>query len=245
MRKHLWAVCLVLGMVGAIAVAQEVFFQAGPGSVSYANMAQSGGSQPAELTVEQQRKLGLSDEQIQKIAEKRRDLEKERAKLETQVKTARDAAAAANAEVARLNGEVQSILTLRLTKVYESVMSEAQVKAWRQQRFADQARQWLQGYKNWMKLTDAQMDDIANLLVPVFEKYARMDDERAAARERLADLRRADKIDVAAIDKAEKDLAELSKPNVYQLRQEELMDKMRAGLMPDQLEKLDRIHRPK
>jgi len=203
----------------------------------------TGGQTANDLTIAEMRTLGLSEEQILKIAEKRRDLEKERAKLEEQLNAARDAAAAANAQVARLSLEVHELSGPAVEKIYKSVMTGEQFGAYERQRFLDQAKQWLRGHQGWLKLTDAQMEDIASLLVPVFEKYARMEGELADARERLADLRRADQLDLAAIDKAEKDLDELSKRNVFQLRQNELMERMRAGLMPDQLEKLDRIQR--
>jgi cysteinyl-tRNA synthetase len=198
---------------------------------------------PSELTIEQQRKLGLSEEQIQKIAELRRDLEKERAKLDAQLKAASEAAATANAEVARVSAELRNFSTTKIVKIYESVMDEKQRKAWERQRYLDQAKQWLTGYKQWLKLTDAQVDDISTLLIPVFEKFGKMEDETTAAKDRLSEFRRADKIDIAAIDKGEKEVEELTKRNVWQQRQDELMDKMKAGLMPDQLEKLGQIHR--
>jgi len=77
----------------------------------------------------------------------------------------------------------------------------------------------------------------------VFQKYTRMEQDMDAARDRLLELRKADKIDLAAIDKAEKEVAANSIQSVHKLRQEELMDKMRGGLMPDQLEKFDQVHR--
>jgi chromosome segregation ATPase len=243
----MWMGLLVLCGVGAAALGQEIVVHGGPGTTSYSYPYQGTwpGQPSTELTIEQQRKLGLSEEQIQKIAEKRRDIEKERAALDTQLRAAQQAAAAANAEVARLNQEVQTLLSVRLVKVYESLMNETQLNAWRQQRCLEQAKQWLASYKPWLKLSDAQVDDIAALLVPVFEKYSKMEDQKTAAREGLAELRRAEKPDVAAIEKAEKELAELSRQNVYQLRQDELFDKMRAGLLPDQLEKLDKMYRRK
>ena len=204
----------------------------------------SGYGQPTvELSIEQQRKLGLTDEQIQKIAEQRRDLEKERAKLEGQLKAASDGAAAANAEVARVNQEMRGLASAKLQKIYDSVLTDVQKKALATQRLADQGRNWLRGYQSWLKLTDAQMDDLSGLLAPVFEKYSKMETGLADARERLAEARRATKLDLAAIEKAEKEVAELSGRNVYQQRQDELMDKMRAGLLPDQLEKLGQVIR--
>jgi len=199
------------------------------------------GEQSEELTIEQQRKLGLNDEQIQKIAEKRRDLEKERAKLEKQLDAARGAAAAANAEVARLGKEIRSILTVKITKVYESVMSEAQLKEQRTQAYLEQAKQQLAMYRGWLKLTDAQIDDIAQMVVPVLEKYDKMGEELEDARQRLAELRRAEKLDIKAIDKAEKQLDELSKRTTWRRQTEEFREKMRAGLMPEQLERFERF----
>jgi len=199
--------------------------------------------QSVELTIEQQRKLGLSDAQIQKIAEARRELEKERAKIEDQLRAARAAAAAANAEVTRLNQESRTILTLRLRKVYESVMGEEQLKKWKEEQFLAEARQYLRGYTRWLKLTDAQVEDIAQLLLPIYEKYDKMGDDLETTREKLAQLRRADKLDLAAIEAAEKKVAQLSKTSVYRERYNELREAMRAGLMPDQLEKFDRYRR--
>jgi hypothetical protein len=178
------------------------------------------------------RKLGLSDEQIKQIAEKRREIEKEREKLEA-------ALAAHRAEMGRIGGELQSLRTVRLTKVYESVMSPEQFKKWQEQGYLAQARNYLQRYRNWLKLTDAQMQDIAHLLVPVYARHAKTDREIAEAAERLAGLRRADPIDVAAIEQAEKLSAELSKQRDYRARQDEYLEALRAGLMPDQLERLD------
>ena len=231
----------VLCLAASVAAAQEVFMRHAPGAVQYGPWGQTQG--PADLTIEQQRKLGLSDEQVQKIAEKRRDIEKERAALAAQLKVAEGAARAANEEVARLSREMTTVLTQKITKVYESLMDEAQLKAWKQQRFIEQAKQWLTGFKAHLKLTDAQVDDIANMLVPVYEKYGKMETEMEEAKERLAELRRADKIDIAAIDKAEKEVAQLSLQSIWKLRQDELMEKMRGGLMPDQLERFDQTYR--
>jgi len=201
------------------------------------------GQPSVELSVEQQKKLGLTPEQIQKIAELRRDLEKERAKLDADLKKAAEAVAAANAEIARLNGEVRELSTTKLQKIYDSVLTDAQKKALERNRLVDQAKQWLRGYQTWLKLTDAQVEDISALLVPVFDRYAKLESEQSDARERLSAVRRADALDIAAIEKAEKQLEELSRRNFYQARQDELMDKMRAGLLPDQLEKLGQVHR--
>ncbi len=201
------------------------------------------GQPSVELSIEQQRKLGLSEAQIQKIAELRRDLEKERVKLEDGLKTASDAVAAANAEMGRLNQAIRDLSTTRLQKVYDAVLTEAQRKALERNRVVDQAKQWLRGYQSWLKLSDGQVEDISSLLVPVFEKYGKMESEVGDARERLSDLRCAEKLDIAAIEKAEKEVETLSKRTYYQERQNELMDKMKAGLMPDQLEKLGQVHR--
>lgn len=245
MKTWVWALVLGVAVATSLSVAEEAW--RGPGH-SYLYPGYPGypgyGQPSAELTVEQQRKMGLSEEQIQKIAELRRELEKDRARIDAQLKAAQQAAAAANAEVSRLTQELYALTNTRLAKIYESVMTEAQLKAWRQQRYAEQAKQWLQSYKYWLKLSDAQVEDIAGLLVPVYEKYAKMEDQAAAARERLAELRRAEKPDIAAIEKAEREVAELSKTNVWPLRQNELMEKMRPGLLPDQIEKLDKIYRP-
>ncbi|HUT31904.1 MAG TPA: hypothetical protein VNE39_00360 [Planctomycetota bacterium] len=238
MRTWVWLAGLCVVLATGQAGAEERAWRA-PGSTHY----YPGYSQPGlDLSIEQQRKLGLSAEQIQKIAELRRDLEKERVGLDAQLKAAQQAAAAANAEVMRVNRDLQALTNAKLVRVYESVMSEAQLKSWTQQRYLDQAKQWLQSYKQWLKLSDAQVEDIAGLLAPVYEKYAKMEDQAAAARERLAELRRAEKPDVAAIEKAEKEVAELSRTNVWQLRQAECMEKMRPGLLPDQIEKLGKMH---
>ncbi len=201
------------------------------------------GQPSPELTIEQQRKLGLTEEQIQKIAELRRDLEKQRAKLEGDLKKAGEAVAAANAEMARVSQDIRDLSTGKLQKLYDAVLTDAQKKALERIHLVDQAKVWLRGYQSWLKLTDAQVDDISNLLVPVFEKYAKAEGEAAAARDRLRDLRCADKPDIAAIEKAEKEVAELTKANVGQQRHDELMDKMKAGLLPDQLEKIGQIRR--
>jgi hypothetical protein len=201
------------------------------------------GQPSVELSVEDQKKLGLTAEQIQKIAELRRDLEKERAKLDEGLKKAGDAVAAANAEMARINQEIRDLSTTKLQKVYDAVLTEAQRKALERNRLVDQAKQWLRSYQAWLKLSDAQMEDISALLVPVFEKYGKMESTVGDAREHLSELRRADAPDIAAIEKAEKDVEELAKHTYYQERQNELMDKMRAGLLPDQLEKLGQVQR--
>jgi len=236
-----WAAVAVLLLAGHLAVAQQV--QGRYGYRRYPQYGYSYGQQSVDLTIEEQRKLGLSDAQIKKIAELRRELEKERVKLDAQLKAARDAAAAANAEVSRLNQEIRALSTTRLRKIYDDVLTPEQRKALDRRRCLEQAKAWLRGYRSWLKLSDAQVEDIAGLIAPVFEKYERMGDEAAAARERLAELRRAEKLDVAAIEKAEKEVEELSRRNIYQARQDELMEKMRAGLMPDQLEKLNRMRR--
>ena len=237
--KKAGLVGLWLCLVGQLGSAQ-VAWQAQPGYSYPYGMTRPQG----ELSIEEQRKLGLSDEQILKIAEKRRELEKERAKLDEQLKAAQGAASAANAEVARINQSIRDLSAGKAVEaVYEAVMTPEQHAKYESQRYLDQAKQWLRGYQSWLKLTDAQVEDISGLLVPVFEKYEKMTDEAAAARETLDKLRVADKLDIAAIEKAEKEVEGLSRRQVYQERQNELMDKMRAGLMPDQIDKLDRIQR--
>jgi chromosome segregation ATPase len=234
MRTQVWLAALGLALAAGLAVAGET-----PGyPYYYPGYSQRG----QDLSIEELRKLGLTPEQIQKVAELRRDLEKERVRLDAQLKVAQQAAAAANAEVARLTQETQALTNSKLVKVYESVMNEAQLKAWNHQRFLEQAKQWLQSYKQYLKLTDAQVEDIAGLLVPVYEKYAKMEDQATAAREELSELRRAEKPDVAAIEKAEKAVAEVSKTSVWQARQTECMEKMRPGLLPDQIEKLGKMY---
>ena len=196
-----------------------------------------------DLTIAQMRDLGLSDEQIRQICERRRDLEKERDRLQNELEAARAAAAAANARAAEISRQLNSLVPSRIEEIYKSVMSDTQFKAYRRLRYLEQARNWLRGYRSWLKLTDTQVEDIANLLVPVFEKYEAMSGELEEARRHLAELRRAEKIDIRAIEEAEKRVAELSTRNIYQLRQQELLERMRPGLMPDQIEKLDRIRR--
>lgn len=242
MKACSWVVLILSCLVAGVALAQA---QAGavvveqpkqPGGAGWPSYYYYGRSQsPADFTIEELRKLGLSPEQIQKIVDLRRDIEKQRAVLEAQLQ-------AANAEVARLHQEIRNLTTTRLVKAIESVMTPEQVKAWQQQEATEQAKQWLQGYRYWLKLTDAQVTDISALLAPVFAKYAKLEQDAADARNRLAELRRADKVDLAALEAAEKQVAELSTINVWQKRQAELIEKMRPGLLPDQLEKLDKIH---
>ncbi len=231
--KKLMAACVVAVLLPGALLAGEAYR---PPYYGY--------TQPTlELTVEQQKKLGLTADQMQKIAELRRDLEKQRAKLDADMKKAAEAVAAANAEIVRIGQEIRDLSTTRLQKIYDTVLTEAQRKAMERQRLVEEAKTWLRGYQSWLKLTDAQVEDISALLVPVLEKYAKMQNEVADARERLSDLRRADKLDIAAIEKGEKEVEELAKRNVYQARQDELMDKMKAGLLPDQLEKLGQVFR--
>lgn len=244
--KRVWTIGAALAAMVVVAQAGEVQRITVPGGGGYAQPYGGYGQygkQSGELTIEEQRKLGLSEDQIRKIAELRRELEKEKAKLEEQLAAARAAAAASNAEVARLNGMVVTITTQRIRKVYESVMTPDQLKTWSKQEHLDQAKQYLRGYMRWLNLTEDQVADIAQLLVPVYEKYDRMQEEADAAKARLAELRTADKIDVAAIEEAEKQVAELSKVNVYTERYKELREAIRPGLMPDQLEKYERMGR--
>ena len=197
-----------------------------------------------ELTIAEMRKLGLTDDQILKICEKRRDLEKERERLQKEHEAARAAAAAANPRAAELSRQLNSLATSRIEEIYRAVMNDTQFKAYRRLRYLEEARNWLRGYRSWLKLTDTQVEDIANLLVPVFEKYEAMSGELDQARRQLAELRRAESIDIRAIEEAEKRVAELSQRNIWQLRQQELMERMRAGLTADQLDRLDRVRRP-
>jgi len=227
----MWA-GLAFGGEGAAPAQRPAVLYSSPGGT------RQGGLALRDLTIGQQRELGLSDEQIAKIAEKRRDIERERAAIEARLQTARDALQAASAEAARVQAELQELDTARLDEVFFSVMTKEQVKAFERKRFVGLATQWLQGYRQWLKLTDAQVEDIALLLVPVFEKYDKVEDEKAAARDRLAVLRKADPLDIAAIDQAEKKLEELTKDSVYVTRQNELMKALRSGLLPDQVEKL-------
>jgi len=243
MRRCVWLGVLVLCGVVAVAQAQQAGLVVNaPGAATYWSGANPGQG-AKDVTVERLRALRLSDEQIQKFQVLRRDVEKERVALEARVKAAQQAAAAANAETARLQGELQTLLTQRIVKVLDSLMNEDQRKAWHQQDFTEQAKQWLQGYKGWLKLTDAQVDDISGMLVPVFEKYSTMEGDLVAARKNLSDLHLADAPDVAAIDAAEKKVSELSTQGIAAKRQAELMDKMAAGLLPDQLERFDKTFR--
>jgi predicted DNA-binding protein (UPF0251 family) len=238
--KRLWTVGLVVVAVAASGGAAQQArrtYTYNPRGYRYSRQ------QTAELTIEEQRKLGLSDEQILKIAQQRREVEAEREKVEKQLEEARAAAAAANAQVAQLNAELRTLSITRLRRIYESVMTPEQLKSWKKQQNLDQARQFLRSYMRWLNLTDAQVEDIAQLLLPVYEKYDRLEDELEAAKERLAELRKAEKIDIEAIAEAEEQVAELSKTNLYQARYKELREAMRPGLMPDQLEKFDRYGR--
>ncbi len=235
MRVHAFVVVVVACLAAGVALAGEMIItNPGGGGGGGWQYYYGKGQTPGEVTIEQLRKLGLSAEQIQKIADARRDIEKQRVALDAQL-------AAANSEVARLQQEMRTLTTTKLTKAMESVMTPEQVKAWQQQEALDQAKQWLASYRYWLKLTDAQVDDLATLLAPVFVKYTKMEQDATDARTRLSELRRADKVDVAAVDVAEKQVAELSTMNVYQKRQTELMEKMRPGLLPDQIEKLDKM----
>ncbi|MFW6163789.1 MAG: hypothetical protein ACODAJ_13550 [Planctomycetota bacterium] len=229
-RTGMWAI-VVAGLVAAGAAAGQ----------TYRRPYSPGRRQPSdELTIEEQRELGLSEEQIRAIAEARREVEKEREALDEQLEAARAAARAANAEVARLTGEVRALTTDRLRKIYESVMTPEQRRTWEKQQYLEQARQYLRRYARSLELTDAQVEDIAQLLVPVYEKYDKKTRELEEAREHLADLRKADPLDIEAIEEAEKRVAELSQTNLYRERYRDLREAMRPGLMPDQLEKFGR-----
>jgi len=149
-----WAVGLaIVGALASAAVAQQggrVTYPVGGGYQGY----RYGQKPSAELTIEEQRKLGLSDEQIQKIAVARREVEVQREQIQKELDAARAAASAANAEVARLNGDLRTVLTVRIRKIYESVMTPDQLKAWKKQQFVDQAKQYLRSYMRWLKLTE-------------------------------------------------------------------------------------------
>jgi len=231
----LW-VAVLLAIAG-VGVGQGGKVTWNPGYSGYVTPGQS-----QELTVEEQRKLGLSDAQILKIAEKRRALEKQRVELEKQLEAARDTANTANAQVAKLSQSVRDLTGDGLEAIYKEIMTPEQREAYHRQKFLEEARNWLQRYR-WFQLTDAQVEDISNLLVPVFEKYSKMGDALKEERDELAELRIAEKLDIKAIEEAEKKVAELGKVNVWQQRDEELRDKMRAGLTPDQLDKLDKMYR--
>jgi len=234
MMRTWTAAAIALWVMATVAGAQEYRRQ------------QFGGYRPpdrqrtATLSIEEQRKLGLSDAQIQKIAEARSGLERERAKLEEQLEGAYEAVATANAAAAKLRSQVRDITSVRIRKVYESVMTPEQLAAWKKQGYVEQAKRYLRQYSRWLNLKDEQVEDIALLLVPVYKKYDKLDEDERAAREALAELRRAEKVDVAAIEAAEKKVAELDELSSYTGRTRELRDAMRAGLMPDQLERLER-----
>ncbi len=232
-----------------IAAAAALWVMATVAGAQQVRRQQFGGYRPPDrqrtvpLSIEEQRKLGLSDAQIQKIAEARSGLERERTKLEEQLEGAYEAVATANAAAAKLRSQIRDITSVRIRKVYESVMTPEQLAAWKKQGYLARARAYLRQYSRWLNLKDEQVEDIALLLVPVYEKYDKLDEDERAAREALAELRRAEKVDVAAIEAAEKKVAELDELNSYTGRARELRDAMRAGLMPDQLERFERAGR--
>ena len=233
-----WAMAVVLVAVAASAAdAQE------RGRPPFGRFRGQDRPRSEMLTIEQQRKLGLSDEQIQKIADARGVLERERAKLEEQLRAADDAVAQANVIAWRLRGQIRDLTTVRIRKVYESVMTPEQLAAWKKQGTIEEARRYLRQYTRWLSLKDDQVEDLALMLVPVFEKYDKLEADETQAREALAKLRRAEKVDVAAVEAAEKKAAEADRLNSTAARYRELREAMRAGLMPDQLERLERGQR--
>lgn len=236
MRRR-WLLSVVLLSAVAAAGAGQAW---GPRGYPYYG---SGGKKLSEMTIQEQRQLGLSDAQIKQIAEKRRAIERQRAQMEKQLEAARATVRAANAEVVRLQREMRRLLPDRLEAVYKAVMTKEQFEAWQRQRDQERARLWLRSYARSLKLSDEQVDDIAMLLAPVFAKYDKLGDEQEAAEGRLAERRLADPIDVAAIEAAEKQVADLRRRNNYRDRHNALLDALRAGLLPDQQAHFDRIFR--
>ncbi len=234
MRKWTAAVALAGLLASAVGAQERGRWQGGRGWER---------ARPVTMTIEQQRKLGLSDEQIQKIAEARRDLEQERVKVEEQLKAADEAVAQANVIASGLRGQIRDITTVRLRKVYESVMTPDQLAAWKKQGYIERATRYVRQYERWLNLKADQIADLALLLVPVYEKYDKLEADETAATEELATLRRAEKVDVAAIEAAEKAVAEADRLNSGNARGRELREAMTAGLMPDQLERFERMQR--
>ena len=214
-----------------------------PGGQRYYGSRYYRGRSLSGLTIEEQRQLGLSDKQITQIAEKRRDLEREREKIEQRLDAARVAARTAQAEVSRIQRELSDMTTVRIEAVFRSVMSKPQLEAWDKKRFLQMAQTWLKSYGRSLNLSDAQKADIAPMLVAVYQKFETMQEDLNGAQERVKELRQADKIDISAIDKAEKQLAELQKRRIYTLRHKALLDAMRPGLLPDQIEKFEKYYR--
>jgi hypothetical protein len=130
-----------------------------------------------------------------------------------------------------------------MRRLYESVMTPEQRATWEKQQAIEQAKAYLRRYQRWLNLKAEQIDDIALLLVPVYQKYDKLEAAEDDARQELAELRRADKIDIQAIEAAEKKVAEADEANSYRGRTAELRDAMRLGLMPDQIERLERARR--
>ena len=125
---------LVVWCAASLASAQAVVNQRWYGQ--YPGYSGYLGRRPAgELTVAELRKLGLSDQQILKVAEQRRDIEKKRQEIDKQLEAARAAAAAANAHVAALNAQIRTLTTEGVEKIYESVMTKPQLEAYHRLRY--------------------------------------------------------------------------------------------------------------
>lgn len=231
-------VLAMLALLAATASAQQAP-QRGQGGRG----GQRGGPRPLTLSIEALRKLGLSAGQIEKVAAARGELERERVKLEAQLKAADDAVVAAGAASARLRGQLGELWTVRIRKVYEGTMPPEQFKAWEMQARMERARRYVRQYQRWLNLKDDQIEDLALMAVPIYEKYDKLEKGEAAAREALAELRRAEKPDVAAIEAAEKRADELDGQNSYTARTRELREAIRPGLMPDQVERFERGQR--
>ena len=197
----------------------------------------------SQLSIAELRQLGLSDQQIHTVAEKRRDVERQRQAIETRLAAAREATRAANAEANRIQAELTTLTNETLESAIRSAMTDEQLKRWEHKRRLDRAKSWLRSYSYSLKLTDAQKEDIAALLVPIFTKQDGLADAIAAAQEHLDTLRRADKLDIQAIDQAEKRLAELQEQNITTARTKALLEAMRAGLLPEQLDTFNQRYR--
>lgn len=198
---------------------------------------------PLTMSIEELRKLGLSAEQVQKVSAARAELERERVTLEAQLKAADDAVVAAGAAASRVRDQLGELWTVRIRKVYEGIMTPEQLKSWEMQARMGRARRYVRQFQRWLNLKDDQIEDLALMVVPVYDKYDKLEKGEAAAREALAELRRAEKPDVAAIEAAEKRVEELDGQNSYTARSREMREAMRPGLMPDQVERFERGQR--
>ena len=230
------------GMVWALAVAAALGWAAvgeGASSSYYSRYTKKLG----QLTIAELRELGLSDDQLQKVCETRRDLGRQVKKLEAQRDAARAAVRAANAEANRIAAEITRLTGDDLDAAIKAVMTPEQRTRWAERHLLDQAKRWLKSYSYSLNLTEAQNEDIAQLLVPVLKEQEAGRARLAEARASLETLREADKIDVKAIDQAEKSLAELEKQSPPRGHYKPLLEAMRAGLLPDQLEKFDKRYR--